>query len=73
MKILRFGDDRIGVIKQENTVVDVTDVIKGSGSLGGQAVVEELIANFDGNRSQLDSVSASEDGVHLDSVGTEQA
>ena len=70
IKIFRFVDDRIGVVKQENTVVDVTDAIKGSGSLGGQGVLEELIVNFGGYRSKLDSLSASEDGVLLDSVGT---
>ncbi|HIF12172.1 MAG TPA: hypothetical protein EYQ82_04025 [Dehalococcoidia bacterium] len=73
IKILRFGDDRIGVVKQENTVVDITDAIKGSGSLGGQGVVEELIVNFGGYRPQLDSLSASEGGDLLDSVGTAQA
>jgi len=27
VRILRFNDDRIGVLKDENTVVDVSDAI----------------------------------------------
>jgi hypothetical protein len=29
--MLRFGNDRIGVIQQENTVVDVTDALATAG------------------------------------------
>jgi 2,4-diketo-3-deoxy-L-fuconate hydrolase len=68
MKILRFGSDRVGVIKNENSVVDVTDVIKGAGTVGAQAVMEELIGNFDGYRSQIEGLVGSEAGVPLDGV-----
>jgi hypothetical protein len=67
--MLRFGDDRIGVIQQENTIADVTDAINGIGNLGRQAVVEDLIVNFCGYRSQPDWLLASGYGVLLDSVG----
>ncbi len=68
MKILRFDDDRVGVLKNEDTVVDVTDVIEGSGSIGAQAVIEELIGNFDSYRPRLEGLAVSESGTPLDGV-----
>ena len=68
MKILRFDNDRVGVLKNEDTVVDVTDVVEGSGSIGPQGVMEELIGNFDGYRPRFEGLAVSEPGVPLDGV-----
>ena len=47
MKILRFDNDRVGVLKNGDTFVDVTDVVEGGAFRGPQGVMEELIGNFD--------------------------
>ena len=68
MKILRFGDDRVGVFKNDDMVVDVTGVINGSESISPQAVMEELIGNFDEYRSAIESLVNSETGVPLNGL-----
>lgn len=68
MKILRFNNDRIGVIKNDSAVVDVTDSVKGAGSIGPQALMEELIGNFESYRARLEGLALSEIGVPLDGV-----
>jgi len=68
LKILRFGDDRVGVFKNDDMVVDVTGVINGSESISPQAVMEELIGNFDEYRSAIESLVNSETGVPLNGL-----
>ena len=46
MKILRFNDDRIGVIKNDNTVVDVSDTVSARKAKGPQRVMEEIIEGW---------------------------
>ena len=47
MKILRFNDHRIGILRDDDTVADVSDVISHRDERGPQRVMEELIGNFD--------------------------
>ena len=68
MKILRFDNNRVGVLKNEDTVVDVTDIIEGSGSIGPQAVMEELIGNFDNYVARIEGLAVSESGTPLGDV-----
>ena len=68
MKILRFNNNRVGVLKNEDTVVDVTDIIEGSGSIGPQAVMEELIGNFDRYVARIEGLAVSDSGTPLDDV-----
>ncbi len=68
MKILRFDDDRIGVLRDESTVVDVTEAVQNAASLGPQGAMEELIENFDDYRPVLMDMVANGDGVPLRDV-----
>jgi 2-keto-4-pentenoate hydratase/2-oxohepta-3-ene-1,7-dioic acid hydratase in catechol pathway len=66
MKIARFGDDRIGIVK-DATIVDVT---RAAGAEPGEwppVAMNRLIANFAEIRPKLEA-GAREKGVPLDSV-----
>ena len=54
MKILRFNDDRIGVLKDGSNVVDVSGIIQYRVEKGPQRVMEEVIANFDDYRKEFE-------------------
>jgi 2-keto-4-pentenoate hydratase/2-oxohepta-3-ene-1,7-dioic acid hydratase in catechol pathway len=68
MKILRFDDDRIGVLKDGNRVVEVSSVIDYRVERGPQRVMEEIIGNFDKYRGEIERITAHESGVPLNSV-----
>jgi 2-keto-4-pentenoate hydratase/2-oxohepta-3-ene-1,7-dioic acid hydratase in catechol pathway len=68
MKILRFDDDRIGVLKDGDKVVDVSDVISHRAERGPQRVMEVLIGEFSDYRGEIEKIVAAADGVPLDSV-----
>ena len=68
MKILRFNDDRTGVIKNGNMVVDVSDAISSRKAKGPQRVMEEIIENWGKFRRRFERIMAAQDGVPLDSV-----
>jgi hypothetical protein len=46
LKILRFNDDRVGVIKNDNMVVDVSDTVSSRKAKGPQRVMEEIIEGW---------------------------
>ena len=46
MKILRFNDDRIGVLKDGNSVVDVSDTVSSRKAKGPQRAMEEIIEKW---------------------------
>ena len=68
MKILRFNDDRIGVIKDGNMVVDVSDTVSARRAKGPQRVMEEIIEGWRKYRKRFEKVLAEQSGVPLDSV-----
>jgi 2-keto-4-pentenoate hydratase/2-oxohepta-3-ene-1,7-dioic acid hydratase in catechol pathway len=68
LKILRFNDDRIGVLKNENSVVDVSEAITSRKARGPQGVVEEIIGNFRRYRRRFEKILERKEGVPLDSV-----
>src|SRR5262249_13337881 len=68
MQILRFNDDRVGVIKDGAMVVDVSGVISHRDIRGPKGVMDELIGKFDSYRSAIDKLVAAEKGVPLSSV-----
>jgi len=68
LKILRFNDDRTGVIKNGNMVVDVSDAISSRKAKGPQRVMEEIIENWGKFRRRFERIMAAQDGVPLDSV-----
>lgn len=68
MKILRFNDDRIGVLKDERSVVDVSDAIPSRKAKGPQRVMEEIMEKFSRYRGKLDRIAGKEEGTPLSSV-----
>ena len=68
MKILRFNDDQIGVIKNDNMVVDVSTTISARKAKGPQRVMEEIIDGWRKYRKRFEKVLAEQDGVPLASV-----
>ena len=68
MKILRFNDDRIGVLKGGDRVVDVSDTIEFRVEKGPQQMIEEVISDFDRLRGQFEEIAGREDGIPLSSV-----
>ena len=68
MKILRFNDDRIGVIKDGNMVVDVSDSVSARKAKGPQRVMEEIIEGWRKYRRRFEKIMAEQSGVPLDSV-----
>ena len=68
LKILRFNDDRIGVIKNDNMVVDVSDTVSARKAKGPQRVMEEIIEGWRKYRKRFEKVLAEQSGVPLDSV-----
>ena len=65
MKILRFNDDRIGVLKDDANVVDVSGIIQYRVEKGPQRVMEEVIANFDDYRKEFDRLCREGSGFPL--------
>ena len=68
MKLLRFNDDRIGVLKDENHVVDVSGAITSRRAKGPQRVIEDIIENFRRYRRKFERIVDRESGVPLSSV-----
>jgi 2-keto-4-pentenoate hydratase/2-oxohepta-3-ene-1,7-dioic acid hydratase in catechol pathway len=68
MKILRFNDDRIGVLKSEDHVVDVSGEIAYRVEKGPNRVIEEVIEGFEAYREKFKRIVNREDGVPLNSV-----
>ncbi len=68
MKILRFNDDRIGVLKDGDVVADISGVISHRDERGPQRVMEELIGNFAALRGDIEGLVAGADGIPLADV-----
>lgn len=68
MKILRFNDDRIGVLKNEDHVVDVSSEIAYRIEKGPSRVIEEVIEGFEAYREKFQRILNREEGVPLSSV-----
>ena len=68
MKILRFDDDRIGVIKNDNMVVDVSDAVSARKAKGPQRVMEEIIEGWRKYRRRFEKIMNEQEGVPLSSV-----
>ena len=68
MKILRFDDGRIGILKDGDRVVDVSEAISSRKAKGPQRVIEDIIENFHRYRRKFERIAAQGQGVPLDSV-----
>ena len=52
MKLARFNDDRIGVVRVDS-IVDVTDIVDGQPGIWPPVAMNRLIANFGEYRGKL--------------------
>ncbi len=68
MKILRFNDDRIGVLRGEDSVIDISDLITHRHERGPQRSMEELIENFEAYRPRIERLSGNGAGLPLSKV-----
>ena len=68
MKILRFNNDQLGVLKNNDTVVEISDMISHRPERGPQRVMEVLIGEFESFRPRIEQLLAQEKGVPLASV-----
>ena len=68
MKILRFDDNRIGVLKNGESVVDISDLISHREIRGPQGAMDELIGNFATYRPRIDDLAAKGGGKPLAGV-----
>ena len=68
MKILRFNDDRVGILKNGTNVVDVSGIIQYREEKGPQRVMEEIITNFEDYRKEFDRLCNGGSGMPLNVV-----
>ncbi|MEX2446643.1 MAG: fumarylacetoacetate hydrolase family protein [Dehalococcoidia bacterium] len=68
MKLLYFDDFRLGVLKGEDTVVDVSAVVEDIPHTGPHDLINGLIERFEDYRGRLEQAVADGQGVPLDSV-----
>src|SRR5881227_2035635 len=68
MKILYFNDFRLGVLKGDNSVVDVTAVVQDIPHVGPGDLINGLIERFSSYRQKLEQAVAQGQGVPLASV-----
>lgn len=68
MQILRFNDDRIGVLKDGDRVVDVSEAIDYRVEKGPQRVIEQVIEEFETLRQRFEAITERDQGIPLDTV-----
>src|SRR5438067_12863222 len=68
MKILYFDDFKLGVLKGDNTVVDVSAVVSDIPHTGPGDLMNGLIERFDAYRPKIEAAVASGSGVPLATV-----
>jgi len=68
MQILRFNDDRVGILNNGKTVIDISGLISHREVRGPQGVMDELIRNFASYRPAIDKLLAGEKGQPLSGV-----
>lgn len=68
MRIAAFGDGRIGVVGNDDTIADVTDILQRYEPLGPEDLLPDLITHFDDLRAELESRAAAGGGRSLGEV-----
>jgi 2-keto-4-pentenoate hydratase/2-oxohepta-3-ene-1,7-dioic acid hydratase in catechol pathway len=68
MKLLFFNDFQLGVLKSDNTVVDVMDVVRSIPHTGPHDLISGLIERFGEYKSKLEEAAGRGKGVALSSV-----
>lgn len=68
MRIVMFNQDRMGVVSNDDTVVDITDLLARYNPLGPEDLLPDLISHFDDLRSNLDERLTAGNGIPLADV-----
>jgi len=68
MKILYFDDFKLGVLKGDNSVVDVSAVVRDIPHTGPGDLINGLIERFGAYRAKLENAAAKGQGVPVASV-----
>ncbi len=68
MRIATYGDGKMGVVGNDETIVDITDLLQQYDPLGPEDMLPDLITHFDELRSELESRSAAGGGTPVDQV-----
>lgn len=68
MRVAAFGEGRLGVVANDDTVVDVTDLLQRFDPLGPQDLLPDLIRNFDELKPELENRIAAGGGTPLGEV-----
>jgi len=68
MRIATYDDHRLGVVANDETMVDVTDLVAPYDPLGPEDLLPDLITHFDELRGQLEARVGSGGGKTLDQV-----
>jgi 2-keto-4-pentenoate hydratase/2-oxohepta-3-ene-1,7-dioic acid hydratase in catechol pathway len=68
MKILYFDDFKLGVLRDDDTVVDVSAVVQDIPHTGPHDLINGLIERFDAYRAKLEDAVAKGKGVPVSSV-----
>ena len=65
MRIAAFGDAKIGVVANDESVVDVTDLVETFDPIGPEDLLPDLITHFDALKPELERRSTAGGGVPL--------
>ena len=68
MKILFFDDFKLGILKGDNAVVDVSAVVKDIPHVGPGDLINGLIERFSSYRQKLEQAAAQGQGIPLSNV-----
>ncbi len=68
MKILRFNNDQIGILKDGTSVVDVSETIQHGTEKGANRAMEEFIERFGSNQKEIEQAAAHGKAIPLNSV-----
>ena len=68
MRIVAFDEQRIGIVGNDETVVDITDVLQKYEPLGPEDLLPDLITHFDELKPELERMAAAGGGTSLDGV-----
>ena len=68
MRIAAFDDRRLGIVGNDETVVDLTDLLQQYEPLGPEDLLPDLIVHFDDLKGELARRAAAGGGKPLDSV-----
>jgi 2-keto-4-pentenoate hydratase/2-oxohepta-3-ene-1,7-dioic acid hydratase in catechol pathway len=68
MRIVAFDDDRIGIVGNDETVVDVTDLMQQFEPIESADLLPDLITHYEQLRPELERLAAAGGGKPLDKV-----